>query len=342
MDDAVWVFAECLGGDVVESSLEVICEGRRLAEILEDQLCVVLFGHQVTTPIHGLSRYGVETVYAIDDPLFEAYHPDFFTDALAGLVKAHGPGILLVSATMVGQDLSTRVAAKLRTALAPNCDKLGISDEGLLLQTRLIYQDKVHSTIVCPGARPQMATFKPGIGKAKAADKSKQVEMKIISVDHTDYMKPGGPSIEITGFIKADSRTIGISEAELIVSGGKGVKDEAHFQLIRDLADAIGAAVAGSRIAVDNQWIGRERQIGQSGEMVSPSLMISCGISGANAHVFGMRDTQTVIAINTDKAAPIMKLADLGVVGDLHEIIPEIIKQLKELESEAGTEGNSP
>lgn len=333
MNEAVWVFAECHRGDVVDSSLELICEGRRLAGILQDQLCVVLFGHGLDAPTKALSPYGVKIVYVIDDPLFETYHPELFTGALAGLVRDHDPGILLLSATIVGQDLSARVAARIRTTLAPNCDKLAISDEGLLLQTRLTHQNKVHTTIACSGARPQMATFKPGMGKVKAADASGKIPMEIISVPHTDYVTPESRRIEITGFIKADPRTIGISEAELIVSGGKGVRDAEHFQLIRDLADAIGAAFAGSRMAVDNQWIGRERQIGQSGEMVSPDLMISCGISGANAHTFGMRDTKTLIAINKDKTAPIMKLADLGVVGDLHEIIPELIEQLKRIET---------
>ncbi len=330
MNEAIWVFAECHRRDIVESSLELICEGRRLADTLEDKLGVVLLGHQIDAPAKALSLYGVETVYAIDDPLFESYHPDLFTGALAGLAKVHDPGILLLSATIVGQDLSARVAAKLRTPLAPNCDKLEISEEGLLLQTRLFYQNKVHTTVSCPGARPQMATFKPGIGKVKTTNASEPLPMEIITLVPGDYIGRDSPRIEITGFIKADPKTIGISEAELIVSGGKGVKDAESFQLIRDLADAIGAAPAGSRMAVDNQWIGRERQIGQSGEMVAPDLMISCGISGANAHTFGMRDTKTLIAINKDKTAPIMKLADLGVVGDLHEIIPELIKQLKE------------
>lgn len=329
MSENVWIFAEQQSGEFLESSLELICEGRRLADLLKDKLSVILFGYKVDALAKTLSRCGVETVFLIDNELFEKYQPDFFTDMLVSLAKAHNPGILLLSSTVVGQDLAPRVAGKLRTNLAPNCDKLGISDDGLLLQTRLTHQNKVHTTVVCPGARPQMATFMPGIAKKKESDGSK--EMQIIEVDHTEHIEAKSQRIEVTGFIKADPGTIDISDAELIVSGGKGVNDEKSFQLIRDLAGVMGASLAGSRVAVDNKWIGRERQIGQSGKTVSPDLMLSFGISGANAHTFGMRDTKTLIAINKDKAAPIMKLADLGVVGDLHEILPELIKRLKDI-----------
>jgi electron transfer flavoprotein alpha subunit len=150
-------------------------------------------------------------------------------------------------------------------------------------------------------------------------------------VEPTAYLRPHSQRIEIVGFIKADPGTIEISEAELIVSGGKGAEDEKGFQLIRDLAEVLEAALAGSRMAVDHQWVDRARQIGQSGKTVAPNLMISCGVSGASAHIFGMRDTKTLIAINKDKAAPIMKMADLAVEGDLREILPALIKNLKEM-----------
>ena len=329
MGEPVWTFAEQQDGELLESSLELICEGRRLADLIKSQLCVILFGHQIETLPETMSRYGVETVFLLDDPLCEKYHPDLFTDITAGLVKAHNPPILLLSATVVGQDLAPRVAGRLRTNLVPNCDKFEISDKGLLLQTRLAYQNKVHTTVVCPGIRPQMATFKTGITKIKESPVTK--ETRIIAVEPTEYVQPESQKINVTRFIKADPRTIDITDAELIVSGGKGAKDEKGFQLIRELADAVGASLAGSRVAVDNQWIDRSRQIGQSGKTVSPDLMLSCGISGASAHTFGMRDTKTLVAINKDKAAPIMKLADLGVVGDIHEILPELIQRLKDI-----------
>ena len=327
MNNHIWIFAEHKDGELIESSLELICEGRRLADHLKEKLCVIIFGHGTKALAESLSQYGMETICLVDDELCDKYRADIYAAVLAGFAKACGPDILLLSSTAVGQDLAPRVAAKLNTCLASNCDKLQISDEGLLLCIRLAYQNKVHITVVCRDAKPQMATVSPGIAKVKKTSTSP--EFNILSIDPVEYMTPEMEKVKITGFIKADPKTIDISDAELIVSGGKGVKNEDGFALIHDLADVLGASVAGSRVAVDNQWIDRIRQIGQSGKTVSPDLMISCGISGASAHTFGMRDTKNLIAINEDKAAPIMKLADLGVVGDLHEILPELIDRLK-------------
>ena len=328
MNHHVWVFAEHKDGEVIESSLELICEGRRLAGQLKVKLCVIMLGHHISALAGSISKYGMDTVFVADHELFDGYRPECCTAVLAGLVKAYGPDIFLFSSTVVGQDLAPRVAAKLKTCLASDCDKFQISDEGLLLQIRLAYQNKLHTTVVSPAVKPQMATVTPGIAKVKKTATSP--DFKVVPIDPAEYMAPDTERIKKTGFMKADPKTIDISDAQLIVSGGKGVKDENSFTLIHDLADALGASVAGSRVAVDNQWVGKERQIGQSGKTVSPDLMISCGISGASAHTFGMRDTKTLIAINNDKAAPIMKLADLGVVGDLHEILPELIRQLKQ------------
>lgn len=315
----------------MESSLELISEGRRLANKQQNELAVLLFGHRVESLTGTLSRYGAETVYLADHENFEKYRPELFTDMVAGLARAYDPGILLFGASILGQDLAPRVAARLRANLASNCDKLELSDEGVLLQTRLIYQNKVHATMACAGVRPQMATFTPGSSKIRKIPGL--TEIKTIRVEQADYLHPESQRMEVTRFIKADPKTIDISDSQLIVSGGHGVQDEEGFQLILDLAEVMDASVAGSRMAVDHQWINRSRQIGQSGKMVAPDVMISCGISGASAHVFGMRDTKTLIAINKDKAAPIMKIADLAVEGDLREILPVLIRKLKEMKA---------
>lgn len=329
MSGDLWVFVEQQKGEMLESSLELVCEGRKLADVLKGRLSVILFGYEIGDAVQTLSRYGADAVFLSDDAVFEKYQPGIFTGTLVGLVRLHDPDILLLSATIVGQDLAPRVAGKLRTNLVPNCDRFGISDDGLLLQTRLTHQNKLHTSVICPGARPQIATLLPGSTKKREA--KGQEKMEIIEVDHTQHLVQGPGEIEITGFIKADPATIDIADAELIVSGGKGVGDKESFQLIEELAVAVGASVAGSRVAVDNGWIGRERQIGQSGQSVSPYLMLSFGISGASAHTFGMRDTKTLIAVNKDKAAPLMKMADLGVVGDLHEILPELIERIRSI-----------
>lgn len=327
MVGGVWVFAEQTDGKITETALELICEGKRLANESKETLAVILFGHQIQPEAHSLLMYGVDIVFAVDHASLASYRAELYAEVLAGLIQEHNPGILLLNSTVLGQDLAPRVAAKRRTSLTTDCDKLQISEDGLLLQTRLMYQNKIHATFASPGAKPQMATVVAGISKIKKTRPSDG--FSIISVNPLNYVNPEAEKVKVTRFIKADPKTIDISDADLIVSGGRGVANEQGFQKIRDLADALGAAVAGSRIAADNQWIGRERQIGQSGKTVSPTLMISCGISGASAHIFAMRDTKMLIAINKDKAAPIMKLADLGVAGDLHEILPELIKRLK-------------
>jgi len=329
MAESLWTFAEHQGGELLETSLELISEGKRLADQHQNELCVLLFGPRLESLIKRLSPYGLNRVYVADHEIFEKYQPELFTDMVVGLVKTYDPNILLFSSTTRGQDLAPRVAARLRTNLATNCDKLELSDKGVLLQTRLIYQNKVHTTLASTGVRPQMATLTPGSTKARKSDLTK--ELKIIAVDHRSFHNPDSQKMEITHYIKADPKTVDISDAVLVVSGGKGVGDEEGFQLILDLAQVMNASVAGSRMAVDHQWIDRSRQIGQSGKTVAPDLMISCGISGASAHIFGMRDTKTLIAINKDKAAPLMQMADLAVEGDLHEILPVLIRRLKEL-----------
>jgi electron transfer flavoprotein alpha subunit len=195
-----------------------------LADLLKAELSAILLGYQIEALTEAISRYGAETVFLLDHEICERFHPDLFADVLSGLVKVHNPSILLASATVAGQELAPRVAGKLRTILVPNCDKLEISDEGSLLQTRLTHQSKVHTTVVCPGSRPQMVTLKPGITRIKESPVTKEIQ--IVRVDPTEYIQAESRRVKVTGFIKADPKTIDISDAELIVSGGKGAKDE--------------------------------------------------------------------------------------------------------------------
>jgi electron transfer flavoprotein alpha subunit len=328
MTGGIWIFAEHKDDEFLETSLELICEGKRLADRLKETLNGVLFGHAVTSLAESLALYGVNTVFAADHPSLSAYRPELYTTILAGLTQSHNPVALLFASTAAGQDLATRVAARLRTILAPNCDKFQVSPDGRLLLNRLMYQSKVHATLATLDARPLLATVVPGISKIKKTNPCDG--FSVIKADTLNSFVVKPEKIENRRFIQADPKSVDIPNAERIISGGKGVGDEQGFDLITELAEALDASVAGSRAAVDNRWIGRERQIGQSGKTVAPSLMISCGISGAGAHIFGMKETQTLIAINKDKAAPIMKMADLGVIGDLHAILPELIKQIKE------------
>jgi len=328
----VWVFSEHKNGELVETSLELICEGRRLADQLKAKLMVILLGHDIRQCAESAAGYGVDSVLLINHQRLADYHPEFYTSVLLNLMHVHHPGIFLFNASATGQDLATRIAANLKIHVASGCDKLHIGPGGHLHMTRLTHQNKVHATITLTGSGPKIVTATSGIAKIKKSAQSQDVN--IICPDPSSWLNAETEKIKITGYIKADPKSMDICDAELIISGGKGAGDEKGFRLIEDLADALSASVAGSRVAVDNQWIGKEKQIGQSGKSVAPDMMISCGISGAGAHVFGMRNTKTLIAINTDKSAPIMKMADLGVVGDLNDILPELIKNLRDLKKE--------
>ncbi|MGB9499194.1 MAG: electron transfer flavoprotein subunit alpha/FixB family protein [Dissulfuribacterales bacterium] len=330
MNKGVWVFAEQKGDELLEVSLELISEARKLADQLREELSTILFGNNVNGLAEILVQYGPENIFIADDVCLNRYAPDIYTSILAGLIKKYDPSVFLLGATTVGKDIAPRVAARVKTGLSTNCDKLQISEDGLLLQTRLCYLNKIHTTVVCPKSRPQMATVQPGVMKIKKVPLTGESSSpKIVRLNINDYIPHVIETVKVVGFIKANPKTIDITDAELIVAGGKGVGNEENFRLIHELADLLKASVAGSRMAVDNGCISRERQIGQSGKTVSPELMISCGISGASAHTYGMKESKNIIVINNDKAAPILKMADLGVIGDLHEIIPVLNDRLK-------------
>jgi electron transfer flavoprotein alpha subunit len=329
MNSGIWIMAEQAEGELTGTTLEVAGEGLRLADQLKEELSAVLLGCRVNQLVKILGRYGTEKIYLAEDPRLNRYDPDIYTTIISGLVREHNPSVFLAGATCVGEDLFPRVAARLRTGLVSNCDKLQITSNGTLLQRTLCYSGKVHATLVCPEARPQMATIQPGAMKAGLSDKARIPSVIPVRIDR--YIHPDTARTCVTGFIKANPRHVDITEAERIVTAGRGVEDEEGFHYIQELADLLEASVGGSRIAVDNGWIGRQRLIGQSGKTVSPKLIISCGISGASAHVLGMKGAKTIIAINKDQNSPIMKLADLGVVGNFRKIAPILIAHLKGL-----------
>lgn len=331
MVGGVWAYAEEIDGELPDSTLEVISEGRRLSDQGKgERVSVVLLGGRAKNLLAIPALYGAHRVFWAEEERFARYMPEVLTGILAGMIKRHDPAIFLFSATDVGKDLAPRVAARVKTGLFPNCDRLERSPDGLLVHTRLTHGRKVQVTAQCRNARPQMATIDPGAARIRKVSSSGETEPPdILEVLPGDYAGDQRERVKVIDFVKADPRTVDIADAERIVAGGKGACEGENFRWISSLADAIGASVGGSRAAVDLGFIHRDRQIGQSGKTVSPKLLISCGISGANAHVAGMRDSRTIIAINTDRHAPILKLADLAVVGDLREILPALIERLR-------------
>ncbi len=330
MSKDIWVYLETNGDELLEGSLECICEGRRLADQVEGELVTILTGFQVEKTTGIPFQYGADKMFWLDDPRLERYAPEMLTAVITGLVNEYNPSIFLFSASSRGNDLAARLAARLKTGLSVNCDKLHFDSEGFLVQRRLCFQRKANATFVCRKTCSQLATVESGVMKIVKTERSGAVvQDNNVRFLLDDYFF-GGERVKTHDFVSADPQTIDISDAELIVSGGKGVGDLESFKIIRELAAVLKAAVAGSRAAVDNGCIEQDRQIGQSGKTVAPELLISCGVSGANAHTVGMRETKTLVAINKSKSAPMIKRADLGVVGDLHEIIPHLIEMIKQ------------
>jgi len=321
----VWVVLEQKQGQLERVSLELLSEGEILADKLGGNFSAVLLGQDIEELANTLGHHGVKRVYVAQDELLNQYTTEAYTKVITGLINKHHPSIILFGGTFRGRDLAPRVAAELKTSLVSDCTALDINSKGLLVQTKPIYGGKFWATFVCPSARPQMVTVRPG---ALGIQEIKEVRKPEIIEVETDF-KPDFIHTKVTDFIKADPKTVDITEAGIIVAGGRGVGKTENFKIIEELAEAVGGSIGASRAAVDEGWVPFERQVGQTGKIVAPRLYIACGVSGAIQHQMGIKDSDTIIAINTDRNAPIFKIADLGIVGDLRKVIPAIIKNIK-------------
>lgn len=324
----VWVVAEHSAGRVEDVTLEMIGEGRRLAQKLGEQICVILIGYPKTPPLPLLSSHGVDRLYLVDDPLLADYTTDAYALVLISLIKQQLPSIILFGATANGSDLASTVSARLRAGLVSGCTALKINDDGILEATRPVYQDKVYSTVVFPAAAfPRMATIKPGAIGVEKAELSGQTQVEEVC----PYLTAEDIRTKVVGYTQADARTLDLAEAEIIVAGGHGASAMTNWHLVEELADVLGGAIAGSRMAMDDGWITREQLVGQSGKTIKPSLYIALGISGASQHTEGMKESERVIVVNKDKGAAIFKLANLSIVANLTEVLPPLIAELREL-----------
>lgn len=327
--NGVWVFAEQREGQLQKVSLELLGEGRKIADKLGSKLTALLIGSKVQNLVEDLSRHGADEVLVVDAPELEHYTTDGYTKAICELANAKKPNIIFIGATFIGRDLGPRVAARLETGLTADCTSLDVDVEsGDLLATRPAFGGNLMATIVCPDHRPQMATVRPGVFAKVNTDASnckiEKVEVKLADSDIRT---------KVLEIIKEKKDIVDISEANIIVSGGRGVGCKENFALLQELADALGGVVAGSRAAVEKGWVENAYQVGQTGKTVKPTIYIACGISGAIQHVAGMQDSELIIAINKDETAPIMQVADYGIVGDVKKVIPELIAQAKEMKA---------
>ena len=324
----IWVFAEQREGKLQKVSLELLGEGKRLANELGVKLTAILLGNNVEGLASILGEHGADEVLVAESPELEHYTTDGYTKVICDLANERKPGIIFIGATFIGRDLGPRVAARLSTGLTADCTSLAVEvSDGALLATRPAFGGNLMATIACPDHRPQMATVRPGVF-TKSTEKNTEFVVENVKVQ----IEPSDIRTQVLEIVKANKEIIDIGEAKVIVSGGRGVGSEENFELLRQLAHALGGVVAGGRAAVEKGWIDAAYQVGQTGKTVKPTIYVACGISGAIQHVAGMQDSDMIIAINKDETAPIMKVADYGIVGDLNKVIPEMITQLKEIQ----------
>ncbi len=323
----VWVFAEQREGELQKVSLELLGEGRRQADKLGVKLTALLLGSNIEGLSKTLAEHGADEVLIADDKLLEHYTTDAYTKVICDLVNERKPGILFVGATFIGRDLGPRVAARLNTGLTADCTSIDVEVEnGDLLATRPAFGGNLMATIACPEHRPQMATVRPAV-YTKGESDGANCNIEKVNVELTD----SDVRTKVLETVKTAKDIIDISEAKVIVSGGRGVGSKENFALLEELANILGGTVAGSRAAVEKGWIENAYQVGQTGKTVKPSIYIACGISGAIQHVAGMQDSDMIIAVNKDETAPIMKVADYAIVGDIKKVLPELIAQAKEI-----------
>jgi len=321
----VWVFAEQRNGKIKGVAYELLAKGRELAEALQTELSAVCFGHDIGE-VDQLIAHGADKVYLVDSPELVNNQEDLFTQQFIELVQQHRPEIVLAGATALGRALTPRVAAAVKTGLSADCIDLDIDvAKRLLLQTKPTFGGNIMAVITCPEARPQMATVRPHVFSRREPDSSRKGE--IIKVDfNRERITARTKLIE---FVEEITETVKIEEADVIVAGGRGLEKAENFEMIKELASAMGAALGATRAVVDEGWITYSHQIGQTGKTVCPRLYIAVGISGALQHVVGMQTSECIVAINDDPHAPIFEVATYGIVGDLFQVVPMLTEKLK-------------
>ncbi len=323
----VWVFAEQREGVIASVVYELLNKAKELAKDLDTYVGVVLLGENIEDRTKELIQRGADKVFVGSSTVFKHYIAENYTKAIVSLINKYKPEIFLAGATTTGRSLVSRIAVNLYTGLTADCTGLDIDKQKkILVQTRPAFGGNIMAQIICPNYRPQMATVRHKVMPEAEIDISRKGEIikEIFSDDLEDKR------IKFLDFIKEAAANVNLSEADIIVSGGRGLQDPKNFKLIEELASSLGAAVGSSRACVDAGWIPYSHQVGQTGRTVCPKMYIACGISGQIQHLVGMQSSKTIIAINKDPEAPIFKVANYGIVGDLFEIIPLLIKKIKQ------------
>jgi electron transfer flavoprotein alpha subunit len=319
----IWILAEVEGEELREVVLELASEGRRLADKLGEKLCAVLLGGDPKEFGEYLSQFGVDTIHHAKT----GNGIDAFIQLFSHLMCKYNPRLLLVGSTPMGSEFAPRIAARNEIRITTDCVILNLNDSGYFEVTKMVFGDKIYSTIETPVSETQIVTVVPGSFDLAVPGLKRETEVVIENVEMGQIFS----GIKYVEFVKGDPQKIDISEAEIIVAAGRGVGGMEGLKKIERLAEVLEGTVGGSRVAVDQGWIPFEKQIGQTGQTVSPKLFVSCGISGAFEFTTGMKDSRLIVAINNDPKAPIFRVSNLSLVGDLHTVVPEIVEQLEKL-----------
>jgi electron transfer flavoprotein alpha subunit len=326
----IWIYAEQENGQVAGVVYELLTRGRMLAEKSGYTLCAVLASANGKPMQQELFNYGAKKIYNVEDPKLETYQNDYFAKVVHTLIEEKKPEIVLYGATTIGRSLAPTVAVMGWAGLTADCTELDFDTERqILLQTRPAFGGNIMATIICPDHRPQMSTVRSNVFKKERVSENESGEVVDVAIDLSGIRE----RMKRVESVVEEVNTVDLKAADYIVSGGRGLGKPENFKIIEDLAGTLGGAVGASRATVDAGWISHHHQVGQTGKTVCPLVYIACGISGAIQHLAGMQSADLIIAVNKDPDAPIFDVADYGLVGDLHQIVPEFNKQIAALKS---------
>ncbi len=321
----IYVFAEQRNGNIQSVVFELVSKSRELADTLGQKVVAVLLGHNIESKAAELIGYGADKVLYVNDKDLEQYTTEPYSQAIFAIVEKYKPSVLMLGATTIGRDLGPRMSARLTTGLTADCTKLEVSEDGHLMMTRPAFGGNLMATIMCKEHRPQMSTVRPGVMPRNEFDANRKGEVEIVEVDFNRSKF----AVKVVECVCEQKQGIDITEAKVLVSGGRGVGTQEGMKALSELADVLDAQVSASRAVVDAGIVPHDRQVGQTGKTVRPDLYIAAGISGAIQHLAGMEDSEFIIAINKDKTAPIFKVADLGIVGDGTLIMKRLAERLR-------------
>ena len=326
MAEGVMTITEQRDGEIRKISYELVSEGRRMADSLGQGVTALLLGADIKENASTLGHYGADKVLVADDPRLKTYTTDAYVSVIAELVKANDPAILLLGASVQGKDLAARLAARLEAGMAQDCTSFSLED-GNLVAIRPIYAGKANAKVTFSNSTPQIATARPNVLTLNEPDTSRSAEI----IDAQFTLDDSILKTKVVDVLRDESGKVDLTEADKIVSGGRGMKGPENYNILEELAEAIGASVGASRSAVDAGWRPHTDQVGQTGKVVSPNLYIACGISGAIQHLAGMSTSKVIVAINKDPDAPIFQRADYGIVEDLFKVVPSLTEEIKKI-----------